>query len=308
MRRKGGSRSPVRRQSVRTRCTPLSTPKNRQRVAESTAPKEESDNNRRPARNRSRSVRRGRLSPSREHREGYQRSSSRNRNSRHRRSHSLGRGRFVPETYEVPLTPNPDGKEDRHPRDDTKKSKSSPRRRFSNDATGDLSNFMSGSTYNLHYNLFPTAVCSPRENKFGTISLRLRMEMEDERALLLSNFVLPQSVYVNVHNKKELEVIKQTVEGGIDTKKYSLKTINSHVDELMSYLTIYYALVDAFLSLILWRGVTAISLPVPSLSTRSIKWTNVFIPLHSLVAFICTVSLVENPDLLPSFYFGCVGW
>jgi len=172
----------------------------------------------------------------------------------------------------------------------------------------DLSNFMSGSTYNLHYNLFPTAVCSPRENKFGTISLRLRIEMEDERALLLSNFALPQSVYVNVHSKKELEVIKQTVEGGIDTKKYSLKTINSHVDELMSYLTIYYALVDAFLSLILWRGVTAISMPVPSLSTRSIKWTNVFIPLHSLVAFICTVSLVENPDLLPSFYFGCVGW
>lgn len=51
------------------------------------------------------------------------------------------------------------------------------------------------------------------------------MELEDERTLLLSNFNLPESVYVNVPNHKDYEVIHQTVEGGIDTKSYSLVSI-----------------------------------------------------------------------------------
>lgn len=58
-----------------------------------------------------------------------------------------------------------------------------------------------------------TAKCGPREAKFGTILLRLRMELEDERTLLLSNFYVPQSVYVNLPTKKGYKVIQQTVEG-----------------------------------------------------------------------------------------------
>ena len=89
----------------------------------------------------------------------------------------------------------------------------------------DLSNFMSGSVYNLQYILYPTAVCSPRKAEYGSIRIRLRMELEDERTLLLSNFALPMTVYVNVHTKKDFNVIEETVEGGIDTKKYALVSI-----------------------------------------------------------------------------------
>ncbi len=46
--------------------------------------------------------------------------------------------------------------------------------------------------------------------------------MEPERTLLLSNLHLPMGVYVNVETKKDFEVIRQTVEGSIDTKKYSI--------------------------------------------------------------------------------------
>lgn len=77
---------------------------------------------------------------------------------------------------------------------------------------------------------------------------------------------------------------------------------------MYSYLTIYYALEDAFVSLILWRGASVIVLPKPSVRTRSIKWVNVYVPLHSLVAFVAVVNLVENPDLLPSFFFASIGW
>mmetsp|Transcript_11555 Transcript_11555/g.25337 ORF Transcript_11555/g.25337 Transcript_11555/m.25337 type:complete len:715 (+) Transcript_11555:140-2284(+) len=171
-----------------------------------------------------------------------------------------------------------------------------------------ISNFRPNSVYLLQYNLYPTAKLGPREAKFGTIKLRLRMELEDERSLLLSNFQLPQSVYVNVESKKDFEVIQETVEGGVDTKKYSLGTIKAYTDEMMAYLTIYYALEDVFISLVLWRGYSIITLPMPSYSTRSIKWIDAGFPLHSLVAFICCVCLVENPDFLPSFFFGCIGW
>lgn len=128
------------------------------------------------------------------------------------------------------------------------------------------------------------------------------------KEFLLSNFQLPESVYVNVDNGKDFDVIIQTVEGDIDTRRYDLGTIHSFCDELLSYLTMYYALEDAFKSLLLWRGKSVLNLPVPSYSTRSIKWIDVDFPLHSFVAFICTISLVENPNLLPSFCFGCIGW
>ena len=48
------------------------------------------------------------------------------------------------------------------------------------------------------------------------------MELEDERTRLLSNFQLPESVYVNVGSKKDFDVIKKTVEGNVDMKRYNL--------------------------------------------------------------------------------------
>ncbi|KAL7431683.1 hypothetical protein ACHAXH_003556 [Discostella pseudostelligera] len=173
----------------------------------------------------------------------------------------------------------------------------------------DISNFRPNLMYLLQYNLYPTAKCAPREAKLGTIQIRLRMEMEPERTLLLSNLHLPLGVYVNVESKRDFEVIRQTVEGCVDTKKYSIDTIWSHYEELWSYLTIYYLLEDVFMSVILWRGHSKISLPMPHISLHSlIKWVQFDFPLHSLVLFICCVSIVEYPDLLPSFFFLSLGW
>jgi len=64
-----------------------------------------------------------------------------------------------------------------------------------------------------------------REPKYGTIKIRLRLELESERTLLLSNFCLPLSVHVNQESKTEFEVLRQTVEGRVDPEVLSLVSV-----------------------------------------------------------------------------------
>jgi hypothetical protein len=172
----------------------------------------------------------------------------------------------------------------------------------------DLSNFRPDTVYLLDYNLFPTAKSGPRDAKYGTITIRLRLELADEKVLVLSNMKPPQSVYVNVHTKRDFHVLRQTVEGNRDTKVYSLFTIKSHCDELYSYLTIYYAMEDAIIRLFLWRGGKEVFIPTPDIAAKSIKWIGVRFPITSVIAFLSFINLIEKPDLIPSFFFASIGW
>ena len=67
-----------------------------------------------------------------------------------------------------------------------------------------------------------TAKCPPREQKRGTVTIRLRLEMESERALFMSNLSIPEKVYVNVESKKDFEVVQQTINGSVDMNRYGL--------------------------------------------------------------------------------------
>jgi hypothetical protein len=55
---------------------------------------------------------------------------------------------------------------------------------------------------------------------------------------------------------------------------------------------------DALESLILWRG----TMPV-FIAGHKFKF-----PIHSLSAFLCTVLLVERPEMFPSLFFGSLAW
>jgi hypothetical protein len=66
------------------------------------------------------------------------------------------------------------------------------------------------------------ATFGQREAKFGTIKIRLRLELENERALLLSNFCVPLSVYVNQETEKDFQVLRKTIEGRVDQREFSL--------------------------------------------------------------------------------------
>lgn len=72
-----------------------------------------------------------------------------------------------------------------------------------------------------------------------------------------------------------------------------------YVEELLSsHKQAMFYLNDAVTNLILWRG----SLPI-SFGSYTIN-----VPIHSMTAFVIATTLVEHPQLLPSFIFGCVAW
>jgi hypothetical protein len=81
------------------------------------------------------------------------------------------------------------------------------------------------------------------------------------------------------------------------------------LDIVLSYLTLFFLFGEAFMSLILWRGQSTISLPMLTYATPTFfKWIDVRFPLNSLALFVCLIILVENYDLLPAFFFASVGW
>jgi hypothetical protein len=90
----------------------------------------------------------------------------------------------------------------------------------------DLSNLRKNTMYTLKYNIYTTAKMSQRK-KYGSISLRLRLEIPDERKLLLSNLEPPPQMYVNVKTRKEFRVVRYTCSGKYNMDKYNMKVINS---------------------------------------------------------------------------------
>jgi hypothetical protein len=90
----------------------------------------------------------------------------------------------------------------------------------------DLTNLQKDTVYTLKYEIFDTARMTQREGR-GFITARVRLEIDDDRKLLLSNLEPPPQMYVNVNNRKEFRVIRYTCTGKYDMDKYSMKVINS---------------------------------------------------------------------------------
>jgi hypothetical protein len=90
----------------------------------------------------------------------------------------------------------------------------------------DLTNLQKDTVYTLKYEIFDTARMTQRAGK-GFITVRVRLEIDDDRKLLLSNLEPPPQMYVNVKNRKDFRVIRYTCTGKYDMDKYSMKVINS---------------------------------------------------------------------------------
>ncbi len=161
----------------------------------------------------------------------------------------------------------------------------------------DLANLRRDTEYVLGYNLHPSARVFGRE-VLGKITIRLRLEIPDERKLVLASLEPPPPVYVNVTKKRDFAVIRQTCLGKYDEEKYSVNTMKSYIEELQELKYALFYLEDALMTLFLWRGHFELTI-----FGREIR-----LPVHSFNAFVVAVFLVEHPQLFPSFCFAVLAW
>jgi hypothetical protein len=91
----------------------------------------------------------------------------------------------------------------------------------------DLSNLRKDTLYTLTYNIYTTARMTSRKKK-GSITIRLRIEIDDERKVLLTTICEPPPpMYVNVKTRREFRVVRYTCTGKYNMEKYNMKVINS---------------------------------------------------------------------------------
>jgi C2 domain len=90
----------------------------------------------------------------------------------------------------------------------------------------DISNLHRDTTYLLKYNIYPTARMTERK-EMGSITVRIRLEVEDERKLLLSTLEPPPPMYVNVKKRRDFRVVHYTCTGKYDMEKYNLRYIST---------------------------------------------------------------------------------
>mmetsp|Transcript_37634 Transcript_37634/g.82419 ORF Transcript_37634/g.82419 Transcript_37634/m.82419 type:complete len:1040 (+) Transcript_37634:105-3224(+) len=157
-----------------------------------------------------------------------------------------------------------------------------------------LENLKPGVSYTLRYGLYPSTVVTDREVQ-GTITIRIRIEAPDEKAMLLASRKAIPKIHVNVKKDKSLAVAKYTLYGSYDEEKYDLTLLRSYVNEIMEYKRrATYSVGDALRSLILWRG--------------QVKVGHVKLPLHSLAAYVIATYVVERPHLVPSLMCFLAAW
>jgi len=156
-----------------------------------------------------------------------------------------------------------------------------------------LGKFYPGTLYTLTYNLHESSNLTEKGEDMGTITVRLRIELPDEKKYLMKGRDAPVRSFVNSQTFKSHRVAKYCIDGPHDEEVFEMRLFRSHINEIMTqkrYMS--YAISDAMRSLIYWRG--------------QVKFGNVWLPLHSAIVFYFSIHVVEKPHLLPSFIlFGC---
>jgi hypothetical protein len=160
-----------------------------------------------------------------------------------------------------------------------------------------ISSLQRDTVYTLKYNLYKSSNVTDRTPS-GSITIRLRIEYENEKEVLKAALRPRPTSHVNVRKEKSFSVVRYTCFGeyGDDKEeKFDLTVVRSYINELLEYQTVLkYCLNDAILSLIFWRG--------------QVKVGDALLPLHSFLFFYACAVLVERPYLLPSFFLLSVAW
>ena len=154
--------------------------------------------------------------------------------------------------------------------------------------------FLSGTTYNLNYDLYDSHQTSYRK-KVGKVKVRLRVEWSSERTPFFDTFGKKEwnhSIHVNA--KKNYKHIQYTVNGKPNLNEYSLKTFFGLIEELLKYQLVYFDFLEGIKTVLFWRSHT--------------KFIGINIPLHSMIFFSFTIVLIEYPMYSMSVAFASIAW
>jgi len=164
----------------------------------------------------------------------------------------------------------------------------------------DITNFRPGTEYVLSYNLFESILNNEREPN-GTITIRLMFEYDSFRQYALAGVKgAPHINHVNVARKDDFKMAHFVCNGEEDLNQFNLKDLLAYQTELESLVVVIYYIRKSFMTVIFWRG----HKPINLFGSKK----PLLVPLHSVVAFVLGVTLVENFNLLPSYSFFCVAW
>jgi len=111
-------------------------------------------------------------------------------------------------------------------------------------------------------------------------------------------FSLQIDVYVNQKHKKDFRCARYTTFGKYEMDVYSIETISSYMEEIMTYLLCSYYIEDGIKNVMLWRGHFPLCL----------MGIEILLPIHSLTLFLCLIFLIERPTYVPSFCCAGVAW
>lgn len=150
-------------------------------------------------------------------------------------------------------------------------------------------NFQHNTMYDLHYALSASSHSTARTSN-GTVRVRLRMEVDDERGYLLASLSPPPPVYINVKRKKSLTIARFTARGEYDNdERFQLSVLQGFIDEILQgYLRrLLYSVQGGLKSLMLWRN------QVYLFGGR------VGLPVYSLIVFVLSILAILHPRLFP---------
>jgi hypothetical protein len=149
--------------------------------------------------------------------------------------------------------------------------------------------FQHNTLYDLHYALAASSHSAARTSN-GTVRVRLRMEVDDERGYLLASLSPPPPVYINVKRKKSLTVARFTARGEYDNdERFQLSVLQGYIDEILQgYLRrLIYSIQDGLKSLLLWRNQV------------NLFGGRIGFPIYSLLVFVLSILAILFPRLIP---------
>eukprot|EP00536_Pseudo-nitzschia_multiseries_P010292 jgi/Psemu1/319826/estExt_fgenesh1_pm.C_3080005 len=109
---------------------------------------------------------------------------------------------------------------------------------------------------------------------------------------------LPSVNYLNLPNKFEFMTVYYVCHGDEDPGRFSLETLYAYQAELEENFVHVHLIQQAAISVLFWRGHYRIKFFGRSLN----------LPIHSFVAFVMGVTLIENFNLLPSYALFSIAW